>query len=256
MELSEKTFGYHSPFPKQAFEYLALAESKHWWFRARNRAIVWILRSRVRGIKSFLEVGCGTGFVISGIAKAFPALELEASEYFEEGLVFARQRLPQCRFRQLDATAMSEQNAYDCIGSFDVIEHIDADECVLSNFNRALRPGGFLLLTVPQHPWLWSSADDYAHHVRRYTVQELRRKVLHAGFRIEYCTSFVSLLLPLMALQRLSSRNQNYNPDDEFKISSVLNTALYLIMQLELALLRLGLRFPAGGSLLLLARKP
>ena len=243
------------PFPEAAFKYLASAESKHWWFRARNCVIIWLIRSRTPGIRSFLEVGCGTGFVINGIANAFPALELEASEYFEDGLVYARQRLPQCRFRQLDATAMAEQNAYDCIGSFDVIEHIDADECVLSNFNQALCPDGFLLLTVPQHPWLWSSADDYAHHVRRYTVQELRRKVLHAGFRIEYCTSFVFLLLPLMALQRLSSRNQNYNPDDEFKINSVLNAALYLVMQLELTLLRLGLRFPAGGSLLLLARK-
>jgi hypothetical protein len=66
----------------------------------------------------------------------------------------------------------------------------------------------------------------------------------------------VSLLLPLMALQRLSSRNQNYNRDNEFKISPLLNTALYLVMRLELILLRLGLRFPAGGSLLLLARKP
>jgi hypothetical protein len=58
-----------------------------------------------------------------------------------------------------------------------------------------------------------------------------------------------------MALQRLSSRNQNYNPDDEFKINSGFNAALYLVMQLEFTLLRLGLRFPAGGSLLLLARK-
>lgn len=243
------------PFPEEAFEYLAFAERRHWWFLSRNQIIIWILKDKTRGLVDFLEVGCGTGFVISGIAKAFPALELEASEYFEDGLVYARQRLPQCRFRQLDATAMAEDNAYDCIGSFDVIEHIDADERVLSNFNRALRTGGFLLLTVPQHPWLWSAADDFAHHIRRYTVQELRRKVLSAGFRIEYCTSFVSLLLPLMALQRLSSRNQSYNPDDEFKISPLLNAALYLVMQLELILLRLGLRFPAGGSLLLLARK-
>ena len=244
------------PFPEAAFKYLASAESSHWWFRARNSVIIWILRSSVYGIRSFLEVGCGTGFVISGIARAFPLLELEASEYFEDGLVFARQRLPQCRFRQLDATSMAEDNAYDCIGSFDVIEHIEADECVLSNFYRALRSGGFLLLTVPQHPWLWSAADDYAHHIRRYTSSELRRKVLSAGFRIEYCTSFVCLLLPLMALQRLSSRNQNFNPEDEFKISPLLNASLYLVMQLELTLLRFGLRFPVGGSLLLLARKP
>ena len=244
------------PFPQSAFSYLSSAESRHGWFRARNQIIISILKNKVRGVRNFLEVGCGTGYVINGIAKAFPTLELEASEYFEDGLVFARQRVPhQCRFRQLDATNMSEVNVYDCIGSFDVIEHIDADECVLANFNRALRTGGYLLLTVPQHPWLWSAADGYAHHLRRYTSSELRSKVLNAGFRIDYCTSFVSLLLPLMALQRFSSRNQDYNPDDEFKINPVLNSALYLVMQIELTLLRFGLRFPSGGSLLLLARK-
>ena len=151
---------------------------------------------------------------------------------------------------------MSDENFYDCIGSFDVVEHIHADEIVLRNFYHALRPGGFLFLTVPQHPWLWSSADEYAHHVRRYTENELRQKILHAGFNIEYSTSFVSLLLPLMSLQRFLMRNKNYNPDYEFKIHPLLNRLLYLVMLLELILLRLGLRFFAGGSLLVLARKP
>jgi SAM-dependent methyltransferase len=207
-------------------------------------------------IRNFLEVGCGSGFVTSGIAKAFPAAMLEATEFFEEGLIIARQRVPSCSFRRLDATLMGEDEAYDCIGSFDVIEHIEDDELVLSNFYRALRREGFLLLTVPQHPSLWSAADDYAHHVRRYTRSDLCRKVRRAGFRIEYCTSFVSLLLPIMALQRYFSRNNEYNPDDEFKISPLLNLLLYLVMQVEFVLLRGGLRFPAGGSLLLLARKP
>lgn len=247
---------FESPFPKLAFEYLAAAENKHWWFQARNNLIIWIFRSRVHGIKRFLEVGYGTGYVISGIAKALPELELEASEYFENGLAFARQRLPQCRFRQLDATEMLDENLYDCIGSFDVIEHIDADETVLHNFHRALRHGGFLLLTVPQHPWLWSPADVYAHHLRRYTDKELKEKVLNAGFRIDYCTSFVSILLPLMAFQRLFRADQKYNADDEFKISPFLNAGLYSVMRIEFILLKFGLRFPVGGSLLLLARKP
>ena len=221
-----------------------------------QKIIIWILKSKTKGLVNFLEVGCGTGYVISGIAKAFPDLVLEASEYFENGLAFARQRLPQCRFRQIDATAMSDENFYDCIGSFDVVEHIHDDEIVLRNFYHALRPGGFLFLTVPQHPWLWSSADEYAHHVRRYTENELRQKILYAGFNIEYSTSFVSLLLPLMSLQRFLMRNKNYNPDYEFKIHPLLNRLLYLVMLLELILLRLGLRFFAGGSLLVLARKP
>lgn len=244
-----------SPFPRQAFRYLAAREERHWWFRARNRIILWVLKRKTSGLSSLLEVGCGTGFVISGIAKAFPSLRLEASEYFEDGLALAQQRLPACSFRQLDATLMTDVDAYDCIGCFDVLEHIESDECVLSNFHRALRMGGYLLLTVPQHPWLWSAADSYAHHVRRYTASELRSKVEHSGFAIRYCSSFVSLLLPLMAVQRLLARNKPYNPDDEFQIGSLLNSCLYLVMQLEHALLRLGLRLPAGGSLLLLAQK-
>lgn len=245
-----------APFPDQAFDYLSKKEYKHWWFRSRNQIIIFILRAKSHGIKNFLEVGCGTGYVISGIANAFPSLQLEASEYFEEGLLFARQRVPSCKFRRLDATAMSEKDAYDCIGSFDVIEHIQLDDLVLKNFNLALCGGGLLLLTVPQHPWLWSAADEYAHHVRRYTRSELIGKVRFAGFHVEYCTSFVSLLLPLMALQRIFSRKKQYDPDSEFKISSVLNSLLYSVMQIEHLLIRLGLRFPAGGSLLLVARKP
>jgi SAM-dependent methyltransferase len=247
---------YSSPFPDSAFPYIASVEDTHWWFRARNQIVIWVLRSWIRQFFSFLEVGCGTGYVISGIAKAFPNSQLEATEYFEEGLIFARRRVARCVFRQLDATTMTEAGTYDCIGSFDVIEHIEKDELVLSNLYRALRPNGHLLLTVPQHPWLWSTADESAHHVRRYTAMELRDKAQKAGFCITYCTSFVSLLLPLMLIQRLSKRNPNYNPDDEFKVSPFLNTALYLVMQVELTLLKLGLRFPAGGSLLLLARKP
>ena len=109
------------PFPEETFKYLASAEARHWWFLSRNQIITWTLKNKTTSLVNFLEVGCGTGFVISGIAKAFPTLELEASEYFDEGLVFARQRLPQCYFRRVDATAMAEENAFDCIGSFDVI---------------------------------------------------------------------------------------------------------------------------------------
>lgn len=151
---------------------------------------------------------------------------------------------------------MSEADAYDCIGSFDVLEHIQADQTVLINFYRALRTGGFLVLTVPQHSWLWSGADNYAHHVRRYSSAELKAKVCRAGFKLVYSTSFVSILLPLMALQRLKPGQKAYSLDDDLMISPVLNSVLYKVMQIEFLLLRIGLRFPAGGSLLLLARKP
>lgn len=81
----------------------------------------------------------------------------------------ARQRVPSASFRRLGATVMEDKKCFDVIGAFDVIEHIEEDEKVLANLARAIVPGGALLITVPQHRWLWSATDDYACHVRRYT---------------------------------------------------------------------------------------
>jgi len=243
-------------FKAEYFPKLLSYEAKSFWFIARNHIILWSLRNELDDEKMYCEIGCGTGFVLSAIAEAYPLVRLTGTEIFIDGLSHASLRVPSAEILQMDARRIPYVNHFHCIGAFDVLEHIQEDKIVLSQIFSALKPKGSMLLTVPQHPWLWSSVDEYACHARRYTHHELVQKVRTAGFSICYITSFVSLLLPLMALQRLSSRYQNYNPDDELKISPLLNAALYLVMQLELALLRLGLRFPAGGSLLLLARKP
>lgn len=70
-------------------------------------------------------------------------------------------------------------------------------------------------------------------------------------------TSFVSLLLPLMMISRLKPKKANvkYNVLAEFKISNFLNNTLESILNLELMLIKNGVSFPAGGSLLLIAKK-
>lgn len=244
------------PFPVTAFEKLADSEARHWWFRARNKLLLWALAKKVKPFDSFLEVGCGTGFVLEGISKAFPTVSLFGAEYFSEGMHFATERVPKASFRQLDARLMSDVERYDAIGAFDVIEHIDEDELVLLNFANALEPGGAVLITVPQHKWLWSAADEHACHVRRYSREDLVAKVKRAGFEIDYVTSFVSLLVPLMWLSRRGRHQDRHDPESEFKISDWLNWFLERVMQIEFLLIKLGVNFPVGGSLLLIARKP
>lgn len=244
-----------SPFPPAYFATIAEAETRHWWFRARNRVLLWALQRQAGRFANLLEVGCGTGQVLEAVSRAYPHVALEGAEYHEEGLAFARQRLPHAAFRQLDATTMQESGRYDVIGAFDVIEHIEADELVLRNLTRALKPQGTLMVTVPQHRWLWSKADEHACHVRRYTRHELLAKVRAAGLQPMLVTSFVSLLLPLMWLSRLRMKSGDYDQMDEFRISPWLNRALEGVMKLELGLMKAGLRFPFGGSLLVVARK-
>jgi hypothetical protein len=101
------------------------------------------------------------------------------------------------------------------------------DENVLAQMFDAVQSGGGLLVTVPQHPFLWSASDQYAMHQRRYNCTELRRKVESAGFQIQRITSFNSLLLPLMIWSRLRrKREHNFQPWREFEIGPTLNKTL------------------------------
>ena len=245
-------------FDPQLFAELAELESRNFWFRARNALIVWALRRHFPETTNFLEIGCGTGYVLQGIAAAFPGVQLCASEAQTEGLRFAAERVPRAAFLQMDARHMPFDREFDAVGAFDVIEHIDDDYAVLEGIMQSLKPGGGLLLTVPQHPFLWSEYDVRAHHVRRYTAPDLRQKLARAGFEIVRMTSFVSVLLPLMMLSRLLRRtpSANYDPLAELRIGAFANALLEFALDGERLLIRAGLKLPFGGSLLAVARRP
>lgn len=245
-------------FKSHYFQELALVEAGNFWFRGRNKLILWTLRTDASKLQKFLEIGCGTGFVISAVAKEFPNAQLAGSEYMEEGLTFARDRLPSAAFSQMDARLIPHNSEFDVIGAFDVIEHIEEDELVLGQILKALKPGGLMVVTVPQHPWLWSVVDEYACHVRRYSAKELHQKVARAGFEIIRSTSFVSTLLPAMYLSRMLQRKKVNVKADEIaglRINPVLNKLFEWFLDLEIALIRMGISLPIGGTRLLVARK-
>jgi len=245
-------------FQPDAFAELAALEAGNFWFRARNQLIIWALRHHFPMMRRYLEIGCGTGYVLNGVAQAYPQAILTGSEVFSVGLPYAASRVKNAELLQMDAKRIPYVDEFDVIGAFDVLEHIKEDEAVLAEMLRALRPGGGIAITVPQHPWLWSHQDEYACHVRRYRIGELREKVLQTGFKVEFETSFVSLLLPAMIASRMTRRNAPANNDAiaELRLPTFLNRAFEGVMNAERQLIRIGMRFPLGGSLLLIAKKP
>ena len=251
-ELAEASEGFEAGY----FGRLAKLEPTSFWFNARNELLIWALGRYFPAVTNFLEIGCGTGFVLSGLAKARPHLALSGSEIFSAGLAFAARRVPQAKLFQMDARRVPFSEHFDVIGAFDVLEHIRQDEEVLSQMYRAVRPGGGIMITVPQHPSLWSAADDYAHHVRRYRAGDLKTKVRKAGFQILRVTSFVTLLLPMMFAMRLRQRSEaKFDPNAEFSIPPLLNSFLAAAMTVERAMIKAGCSFPAGGSLLLVGQR-
>jgi SAM-dependent methyltransferase len=247
----------NSGFKPEYFRELATVEAGHFWFRNRNRLLIWAMHAYFPKAGRFLEIGCGTGFVLNGIRNEFPGMQLAGSELFLEALAFARARLPSVPLYQMDATRIPFAGEFDVVGAFDVLEHIDEDEKVLRQMDQAAKPGGGVLITVPQHPSLWSVADGRACHKRRYTRRELLGKVESAGFRVRRVTSFLTLLLPIMWLSRRRQDRHGRNaPNAEYQLRPITNRLLEAALRFESWLIRLGVGLPAGGSLLPVAQKP
>jgi SAM-dependent methyltransferase len=117
-----------------------------------------------------LEVGCGQGRGVHLLVEK--AAQFTAVDKLEEPLVVLREKFPQARFMAINLPPFTglADDAYDCVVSFQVIEHIEDDTFFLKEIHRVLKSGGVALLTTPnrkmtltRNPW----------HVREYVADEL-----------------------------------------------------------------------------------
>ena len=197
------------------------------------------------GRRDYLEIGCGTGFNGRGVAGALPNCRVVLSD------PLARES---DSFLRVDVRKIPFENEFDVVGAYDVLEHIADDVGGLVQMRRACRPGGGLVLTVPQHAWLWSAADVHAQHHRRYTSSELNRALERGGFEIIESTSFVSLALPLFFLHVRSLGDSGAKPQLTVPWGP-LNWLLEQSMNVDGMLIRAGVRLPVGSSRLVVARR-
>lgn len=251
-----------SGFDPKSFEMLAEIEDNHFWFVPRNRMLTGLIQKYFPHTQDILEVGCGNGTVLSALSKGGKRRHLVGSELHPSGLAVAAQRLGKnAELVQMDARDIMAENAFDVIGAYDVIEHIAEDEMVLRSMHKALRPGGGVVIAVPQHPWLWSTADEVAYHERRYKLGEIEGKLNRNGFRPLFSTSYCSLLLPIMIASRLMERwrkkntHQSEMSDIEAKPPGAANAVLKNVLQAEVSAILAGARFPVGGSRVVVAKR-
>ena len=239
------------------YKELSQLEIGNFWFENRNKFINWVSKKYLPNKSRYLEIGCGTGFVLEMLRRTFPRWNFSASEIELTGLFFAKKRLRnRVNFFQMDACEIPFSSEFDVIGAFDVLEHIPNDSKAISEIYNALKPDGFFVLTVPQHMFLWSQFDEIGCHFRRYSKEDIEEKLHLQGFSIEYSNSFNALLLPLLYLSRfLNKKNKSLDVMDELKISKIINFFLSCVLKFEFSLIRLGIKFPIGGSRLIIAKK-
>jgi SAM-dependent methyltransferase len=253
--------GYDPSF----FEQIAHAEDRHFWFRGRDRLIFRLcgkISSQLKPGALVLEVGCGTGNILRVLRRAFPDGLVVGLELWFAGLRFAQKRSPGLLV-QGDVRNCPFGKQFDLIGMFDVLEHIPEERETLLSLRELLAPGGFLVLTVPAHQYLWSYFDEAAQHCRRYAAKEIQEKLVHAGFQVDFISQSMACIFPLVwAFRKLRELRRQGNPgtaktltSEEFRLVPVVNTVLTACLNLEAWWLSRGHHLPMGTSLVVVCRR-
>jgi len=246
------------------FDRLCAIESRHFWFRARNRVIADVVGQSglIREGAMALEAGCGNGAVLAVLRNTFRGGTVMGMDAFIEGLRTARHRTA-CQVVQGDINHLPFRPSFDLIALLDVLEHLEDDVGALEKLHGSLTPRGALLLTVPARRSLWSYFDEAAHHRRRYESDELEAKLVATGYRVEYLNHFMLSLFPLVWLGRrlhvlvgrgCLGRDPHQLTSSELRVVPVLNELLVYVLALEARVARRR-RVPLGTSLIALARR-
>jgi SAM-dependent methyltransferase len=234
------------------YDRMAELDSRHWWYVARRDILAELIRRKVPlpAEPRILEIGCGTGHNLPMLAQFG---QVDAVEIDPVARAIASSRLGHpVHDAPLPDLAGIPQRAYDLVALLDVLEHVEADRDALVSIAARLRPNGRILLTVPAHPWMWSSHDVANHHKRRYTKKTLRAVIAEAGLRLEALSYFNSLLFPVAAMARVASRLAKKEGSGDAMPPEPLNTLFEALFGLERHAIG-RLPFPPGVSLAAIA---
>jgi SAM-dependent methyltransferase len=237
------------------YELMDAVEDGMWWYRAAHARLLDALAERPGVAGPLLDAGCGTGGFLARLARTRDATGLAGLEYQPDA---ARRAAG----KSGAAVAAGDVNrlpfpdaSFGAAVSVDVLCHRAVDEAAtLAELHRVLRPGATLVLNLPAFEWLRSAHDTRVHTARRYTVARARAVLAGAGFAQIEARYWNSLLLPLMVAQRKLLAREGAS--DVKPYPAWLDALLHAATRAERALARLGLRYPAGGSVMLVATRP
>ena len=137
--------------------------------------------------KKLLDVGCGIGYFLEiAIQRGW---QVFGTEYTDEAIEICRKKEISIHKGVLNPENYEEES-FDIITSFEVIEHINNPIQELKNFYKLLRKGGLVYITTPNFNSLlrYRLKSDYniicyPEHLSYYTPKTLKKVFLNTGFK-------------------------------------------------------------------------
>ena len=223
----------------------------HWYYRSKAAAMTQLVGDFMPS--TILDIGAGSGFFSRYLLRRTTAkrawcvdigYEMESDSVEGEKPIQFRRSI-----QAVDA---------DLVLLMDVLEHVDDDIGLLSDYVRRVPPGARFLVSVPAFRFLWSEHDEFLEHKRRYTLPEVERLVGQASLTIEYSAYYFGFVFPIAVTTRLFRRwfqSDNDQPRSQLKRHNpIVNETLAAMCTAELPILAMNRL--AGLTVFCLARKP
>jgi SAM-dependent methyltransferase len=241
--------------PDIHYKSLSELEGSYWWHVTRLNIAEKIIRDHFSASSDLnvLDYGCGTGgflFQLNSRLKFKSCIGMDASK---QAILYAKQYGSYyCHLEPGDFSLLENK---DLIFLMDVMEHIDDDALFLQNVIESMKIGAYLLISVPAHPFLFSSWDVALNHHRRYTKKGLFKLISREGGIISQMTYYLSYLVPPIYLIRVIGRKFYHSNNCEFPpVSPFINRILLQLNWIELKM-QSFLPMPIGSTLFAMITK-
>jgi glycosyltransferase involved in cell wall biosynthesis len=136
-----------------------------------------------------LELGANVGSTTLSLIPRAAYCATDPNPLFVRELEKLRDTRPYLRAMRLDPsqpfTALNG-DSFDTVICQNVLEHVIDDAAVLRQCVALLRPGGRVLVLVPQSPRLTGRVDQYLGHRRRYRAEDLQRLADQTGMQVTH----------------------------------------------------------------------
>ena len=239
-----------------AYDSVHELEESHWFFVARRRILSRLFDELMDGSHRprILDVGCGTGGTM-GLLEQYGDVT---------GVDISPRAVEYCRGQGRSRLCLADgaelpfaESSFDLVTALDLLEHLEHEPVGLREMWRVLKEDGLLVVVVPAYMFLWSDFDRFAGHYRRYTKEDLQRRVEEAAFEVVKLSYFNTLLFPVVwvvrAAKNLMGARKPAGSDLDLSARG-LNGLLAQIFSLESGLIARG-SLPFGVSLLCVATK-
>ena len=127
--------------------------------------------------------------VAPGLRPRLPILGTQFVDISAPALMKLRARGAQVVLSQVASLPFAAET-FDLVCALDIIEHVDDDDRAFAELSRVAKPGGVLLLSMPLHPSMWTSFDDFVGHKRRYEPPQLALKLAQHHLQVERSAAF------------------------------------------------------------------